>query len=154
MKGTEMWKRRLAGSLLAFALTLGAAMAADDKKDKKKDEGPPPPDPTMVECTVPFRPAIVLDGRTATEDQMVALASRVKHYQAQLAAYRACLSPMMNSARSSGDAARDSEVVKQYNDSVAAETDVVNAYNAILAAHRAAQGLPPAGKSTKTARNG
>ena len=149
-----MWKRRVAGGLLAFSLTLGTAIAADDKNSKKKEETPPPPDPTMVECTVPFRPAIVLDGRTATEDQMVALASRVKHYQAQLAAYRACLSPMMNSARNSGDAARDSEVVKQYNDSVSAETEVVNAYNAILAAHRAAQGLPPEGKSSKTAKNG
>ncbi|MFZ1992252.1 MAG: hypothetical protein WAW96_21055 [Alphaproteobacteria bacterium] len=147
-----MWKRRVGGGLLAFALVTGAAMAAD--KDKKKDEPPPPPDPTMVECTVPFRPAIVLDGRTATEEQMLALASRVKHYQAQLTSYRACLNPLMNSARTSGDNARDSEIVKQYNDSVAAETEVVNAYNAILAKHRAAQGLPPLDKSTKTARNG
>ena len=149
-----MWKRRVAGSLLAFALATSAAMAADDdKKDPKKKDVPPPPDPTMVECTVPFRPAIVLDGRTATEEQMLTLASHVKHYQAQLAAYRACLNPLMNAARTSGDNARDSEIVKQYNESVASETEVVNAYNAILNAHRMAQGLPPI-SSSKTAKNG
>ena len=147
-----MWKRRVAGGLFAFALVTGAAMAADDdKKDPKKKEVPPPPDPTVVECIVPFRPAVVLDGRTATEEQMLALASRVKHYQAQLASYRACLNPLMNAARTSGDNARDSEIVKQYNDSVAAETEVVNAYNAILAQHRAAQGLLPE-KPSKTPR--
>ena len=150
-----MWKRRVAGGLLAFALAIGPAMAADKgKDDKDKKDVPPPPDPTMVECTVPFRPAIVLDGRTATEEQMLALASRVKHYQAQLASYRACLNPLMNAARTSGDGARDSEIVKQYNDSVSAETEVVNAYNTILAQHRAAQGLPPVDKPSKTARSG
>jgi len=150
-----MWKRRVAGGLLAFALLTSAALAADDdKKDPKKKDTPPPPDPTMTECVVPFRPAIVLDGRTATEEQMLALASRVKHYQAQLATYRACLNPLMNAARTTGDSARDSEIVKQYNDSVSAESDVVKAYNAILAQHRAAQGILPIGKSTKTARSG
>ncbi|HXZ68629.1 MAG TPA: hypothetical protein VEH07_08580 [Alphaproteobacteria bacterium] len=149
-----MWKRRVAGGLLAFALMTGAAIAADKDKDKDKKDTPPPPDPTMVECTVPFRPAIALDGRTATEEQMLALASRVKHYQAQLASYRACLNPQMNAARTAGDNARDSEIVRQYNESVAAETEVVNAYNAILAQHRAAQGLPLSDKPSKTARNG
>ncbi len=147
-----MWKRQLAGGFLAFALLTSAASAAD--KDAKKKEEPALPDPTMTECVVPFRPAIVLDGRTATEDQMVALAKRVKRYQAQLAAYRACLDPQMNAAKDSGDNARDSDIVKKYNDSVSAETEVVNAYNTILAAHRAAQGLPPEGKATKSAKNG
>jgi len=139
---------------LALVLITGTALAADKDSKDKKDDKPPPPDPTMTECIVPFRPAIELDGRTATEDQMLALAKRVKRYQAQLATYRACLDPQMNAAKDSGDTAKDSEIVQQYNDSVNSETEVVDAYNKILAQHRAAQGLPPEGKTTKSAKNG
>jgi hypothetical protein len=142
-------------------LMIGAALAADNDdskgdKDKKK-EGPPPPDPIMTECIVPFRPAIyvgaspspthrvvyagaprkvTLDPTQITDAKILALEEKVKHYQAQLKKYRDCLQPKMTAAESSGDRSADADVVKKYNDSVEAETEVVEAYNKIVAAYK------------------
>jgi hypothetical protein len=139
-----MSMRKLTLGVVALGLMMGAAIAAD-KDDKKKKEEPPPPDPALTECVVPFRPAVVLDGKTATMEQLDELFARVKRYQSQLAAYRACLNPSMEAAQKSGDIAKDNEVTKQYNDSVTAEEQVVGAYNKVVEAFKAQQKLAKSG---------
>lgn len=131
--------RRLALGLMVLGLSSGIALAAD--KEKEKPKPPPSPDPTLTECTVPFRPAVVLDGATATDEQIQALAVKIRRYQEQLGNYRACLEPSLNAAKDV-DLAKYNDLIKQYNDSVAAEEEVVAAYQKVLAAYKAASKSP------------
>jgi tetratricopeptide (TPR) repeat protein len=117
-----------------------AAMAAEKPRDKdkdKKDEKPPVADPATTECKLPFRPATVLNGAAATEEQVDAYYSAVRRYQEQLAAYRACIDKKIEAAKKAGDRVQLEALNKQYDDSISSEEQVVNAFNAAFNAYKA-----------------
>jgi hypothetical protein len=120
-------------ALIVIGLAASSAMAAG-KKGKAKFE-PALPDPTQTECVLPFRPSVAIDGATATQEQINALAERVKRYQHQLKSYRDCLGPKLKSAQSANNLSRLKELDATYNASVQDEQKVVAGYNAVAAAH-------------------
>ncbi|MDE0931223.1 MAG: hypothetical protein OSA77_11085 [Halioglobus sp.] len=91
------------------------------------------------DCTAPPSPAL-LDGATATMEQMLAGQKAVKAYQAANADYMACLDPLITAAEvaAAGDSpgpdltATLEQLNADYNASVSTEEEVASGFNVAL----------------------
>lgn len=111
-----------AAILLAFAaLSLAPAAASDVPGD----------------CRMPFRPAVAIDGATASEAEVQAVHDAVMRFQSQLQVFRACLDDRIVAAEAAGDKAMVRSLTDRFNESVTAETEVVEAFNRELDEFRA-----------------
>jgi uncharacterized protein YfkK (UPF0435 family) len=118
-----MRKTPLAALVLLAALATTAAQAA---------------------CIYPRAPENIPDGRTATYDEMVAAQKAVKQFDADIAAYNACLNMELQSllARPDLDDARRAELaemqVKKNNAAVDEAQAVADRFNEQLRAYKEA----------------
>src|SRR5690606_24765343 len=92
MRGPHMKNQIAAALLLAGMLTSSIAAA---------------------ECVYPKAPASVPDGKTATEEEMLAGMRAVKEYNAQVTAYLSCLDMQMQTDISNAGADASPETISQ-----------------------------------------
>jgi hypothetical protein len=106
-------------------LLTGAAFAASDSASGE----------AMAKCPPPAKPEIP-NGRTATEEQMLAAQKAVKTYQAENGKYTSCLASL---EQSWGDAATEEQkavIVIFHNRAIDEETGVADLFNQAVRAFK------------------